>query len=128
MINLREHLRAVIQQGVAGWIDACFSGDYQPVDSITGYPLTRETALVMYKSDAPYKAIEDAFVAFTYSDTPITPKLIQAWISYHWQHAKLELAENFGYVSLPMTDDMEARREQLRGELVGQGYTRRFSG
>ncbi len=126
MTNLREHLRTVIEQGIDGWLDACFTGKHQAVDSITGYPLTRETALVMYKSDAPYRTIEDAFVAFTYLDAPITPELIQAWIEYHWQYARLELAENFGDVSLPMTDEMEARREELREDLVGRGYTRVF--
>mgnify|MGYP001561843274 CR=1 FL=1 len=120
--KIREQMRKVIQVGIDGWIAAQFSAGEQPTDSLTEYPLTPDTVMVYYHSIYPYQTIEDAFLASIGNVRKLDNQMVQAWINYHWQYAHLELAERFDVPVIPLTDDMQERREQLRQGLYEQGY------
>ena len=123
MTNIREQMLEVIQSGIDGWIAAQFKGDHQPVDSITGYPLTLETARVYYRATIPYSQLERAYLEHVGGITEFTPQQMQGWVNYHWMYAYLELAEDFGdMVALPITDDMLARRDNIRQQMMAQGF------
>ncbi len=113
----------VIQAGIDGWIAAQFKGDHQPVDSITGYPLTVGTARVYYRATIPYSQLERAYLEQVGGVNEFTPQQMQGWVNYHWMYAYLELAEDFSDMkALPITDDMLARRENIRQQMIDFGF------
>lgn len=121
--NIREQMRQVIQSGIEGWIDAQFSGDNQPTDSINSYyPLQRDMVIVYYHSQYPYQLIEDAYLQALGDTKELDNQQLQAWIEYHWQYAYLELAERFDIPVIELTEDMQERRKQLRDEILERGY------
>ena len=122
MTNIREQMRQVIQSGIDGWIEAQFAGDNQPTDSLTDYPLQRDMTIVYYHSQYPYQTIENAFLEALGNVKELDNQQLQAWIEYHWQYAYLELAERFEVPIVELSEDMLERREQLRQEMIGQGY------
>lgn len=125
MINLREQMRAVIQDGIDGWLDACFGGAKAPTDSLTGYPLTRETSRIYYHSEYSYSKLEDRFLEEYGHLHELSAADLQTWVNYHWNFARVELSEDFSdFKGYPVTEDMEARRQDLRKELYMQGYRR----
>lgn len=122
-MDIRQAMRQVIQDGIDGWLDACFSNKDSARDAITGFLLTRDTARVVYRSKQPYQSIEDEFLEGVDPATKTDTRFFQAWINYHWHYAHLELAENYEHMTMPLiTEDMLIRREQLRTEIFGQGY------
>lgn len=123
MTNLRQQMRDAVQAGIDGWLAVCFSGDYVPTDSITEYPLTPDTARIYYHSSMPYSAIEDGFISQMGNVHELNAEQLQAWINYHWQYARVELAEDFSQMPIvPITPDMETRRNDIRLQMAGQGY------
>lgn len=122
MADIRAQMKNVIQSGIDGWLDACFSGNNAPTDAITGYPLTRDSVVVMYHSEKPYQAIEDEFLEGVVGSVKPTSKFFQAWSNYHWNYARLELAEKFEPVQLELSEDVLNRREQIRQEFYALGY------
>lgn len=123
MTKLRAQLRRAVQAGIDGWLAACFSGAFAPIDSLTDYPLIPETARIYYHSSMPYRAIEDAYIEQMGVVQALNDEQLQMWINYHWQYARVELAEDFSAVPpMPITADMEARREQMRQSLYARGY------
>lgn len=123
MTNIRQQMREAVQSGIDGWLDACFTGHNNPTDALTGYPLTRDTARVVYRSQKAYMAIEDEFLEGITPTTQYDTKFFQAWINYHWHYAHLELAENYEHMVMPVvTEEMLERRQILREELIGRGY------
>lgn len=122
MTNIREQMRQVIQQGIEGWIEAQFAGDNQPTDSLTNYPLQRDMTIVYYRSQYSYQSIEDAYLQAVGDVEKLDNQQLQVWIDYHWQYAYLELAERFEVPIVELTENMQARREQIRQGMIGQGY------
>lgn len=122
MINIREQMLEVIQSGIEGWVTAQFKGDHQSVDSITGYPLTIETARIYYRATIPYSAIERGYLEQVGGIIEFTPDEMQGWINYHWKYVYLELAEDFSNVRPLVTGDMLERRESIRQAMFGLGY------
>lgn len=122
MIRIRQQMQDVIQQGIDAWVMTQFSGNRQPVDSITGYPLTLDTARVYYRATVPYSAIERGYLEQVGGITEFTPQEMQEWAAYHWQYAHLELAEDFSAVKPVVTQEMLERRQQLRDEMIDRGY------
>lgn len=124
MISIHEQMRQVIQPGIDGWIESMFANDNQPTDSIsTYYPLTRDKARVYYHSSLPYAALVKEFLESMGDVNELDPTQLQAWVNYHWQYARLELAEDFSDVQFKsLSPDMERRRNELRQEMTEKGY------
>ena len=123
MTNLREQMRAVIEDGINGWLDACFGGGNIPTDSLTGYPLTRDNSRIYYHSEYSYSKLEDRFLEIYGHLEALSAADLQTWVNYHWNFARVELSEDFSdFKGYPVTADMEARRQDLRNELYIQGY------
>lgn len=123
MTNLREQMRGVIQDGINGWLDACFGGDKAPLDSITGYPLTRETSRIYYHASYSYTTLENTFLEGMGDVCELNANDLQRWVNYHWNFARVELSEDFsGFKGYPVTEDMELRRRSFRETLYMQGY------
>lgn len=121
MTKAQEQMHKAVEIGIKGFLAGSFAS-HQPVDSITGYSLTPETSRVYYYSAYAYSSIEDAFLGSIGYPNELSSKQLQAWAIYHWQYARLELAEDFSDVHIPVTDDMLERRKEVHESMSILGY------
>lgn len=112
MTDIRAKMKAVIQSGIDGWLDAAFSAQNAPKDAVTGYPLRQDSVEVVYRSQIPYQQIEDEFMEGLAVPPKATSKFFQAWSNYHWHYAHLELVERFEIVRIELTEEMLERRHE----------------
>lgn len=122
MTKAQEQMTKAIQVGIKGFVAGSFGGAKQPTDSLTGYPLTLETSRVYYYAAYAYSSIEDAFLESVGYPQELNSRQLQAWVNYHWQYARLELAEDFSDIHIPVTDDMLERRQGIRESMNAIGY------
>lgn len=120
MTDIRDKMKAVIQSGIDGYLDAAFSGQNAPKDAVTGYPLFRDSVEVIYRSQIPYQQIEDEFMEGLAAPPKASSKFFQAWSNYHWNYAHLELVERFEIVRIELTEEMLERREQARQSMLSE--------
>lgn len=124
---IRQQMREAIEQGIQGFLAGCFAGDRQPLDPDTGYPLTSENSETIFNLQHPYEAIEDTFLKYMHweeTEVSLNPTQLQVWVAYFWQYANLIVREKFEPIPFYATPEMEANREGLRAEIIGQGYRR----
>ena len=117
-------MREAINQGIQGFLAGCFAGGRQPLDPVTGYPLTPENSETVFNMRYPYEAIEDTFLNHVQWDEnkPLDTTQLQIWVAYFWQYANLILQERFE--PMPYYDGIEGYRQQVRDEMAALGYRR----
>lgn len=122
MTKAQEQMRKSVESGIEGFIAGNFSMGIQPTDSLTGHPLTLETSRVYYYAAYAYSSIEDAFLESVGYPQELNSRQLQAWVNYHWQYARLELAEDFSDIHISVTGDMLERRNGIRESMSTLGY------
>lgn len=119
---IREQMLWAINEGVKGFFEASFAGGQQPLDVVTGYPLTPENSRVRFTYAYPYENIADAFIkhAGWQEDDTLTMHQLQDWARYCWQYVRLELVEDFGVIP-PVSEWVF---EKTHAEMEALGYER----
>lgn len=123
---IRQQMRETVEQGIQGFLASCFAGGRQPIDELTGYPLTPENSAVFFSMQYPYQSIEDAYLKHTQWDDnmPLDTTQLQEWAAYFWQYARLTLRETFEPMPDYHTAENETNRDKWRNEVIAQGYRR----
>lgn len=123
MFTTKDWMQWAVNEGVNGFVEASFAGGRQPLDTVTGYPLTPDITRVRYIFQYPYQTLEDTFLKHVQWADDYEPSIneLQDWTRYFWQYVKLELVENFSDI-LPVSEWVF---EKTRREMEAMGYERR---